>query len=342
MSSLTAPSSYAYPNVRVMAMKGLLLKEADIKALIGAKDLESYAALLEHTPYRENFSRLERINIEGVENTLFIHLIDTNKKVLDMVPDKAACFFAERFRRYEIELLKILVNNSGRKNSDYSSYYPMLSRDVKRIIAQIAESKNITDIIELLGKTKYGTFIDEIPSSGEQRLSMITALDRRYFGNLWKSIDGLSKIDSKIGRMVVGTEIDIINIMTILRSTKGSYDAEKFLIPISYKLGDTKGISGIGDIADVVSKLSNTAYGDILEKSLPGYDETNSLLSFELNLKNCLLQIGRNLFTGYPFNIGLPLGFIIMKEMEIGNLRAIAMGIESKLSPKETEGMMVW
>lgn len=342
MSSLTAPSNYAYPNVRVMAMKGFLLKETDIKALISAKDLECYVALLEHTPYRENFSKLERINIDSIENAIFMHLVNTNKKVLNMAPDKAAHFFAECFKKYEIELLKIIINRSDRTDVDYSSYYPILGRDVRKVITQILESRNITDIVELLRGTKYGMFIDS-SVSGEQRLSLITALDRYYFENLWKSIEGLSKIDRKMARMIIGTEIDIINIMTILRAIKGNYDAEKFLIPVGYRLRleDITGILGLSHIADFVSKLSSTAYASILEKSLTRYEETNSLLSFELNLKNYLLQVGRDLFTGYPFHIGIPLGFIIMKEMEVENLRTIAMGIDSKLSQEEIEDMIV-
>ncbi len=340
MSSFTAPSNYAYPNVRVMAMKGFLLKDMDIKALISSRDLEGYVALLEHTRYMENFSKLERIRIDDIEKALFVHLVNTNKIIQDMLPDKAAKFFAERSRKYEIELLKILINRSERTNLDYSSYYPLLSRDIKRVITQIIESKDITDVVELLSKTEYGRFLEGVPVSGEQRLSFITALDRYYLESLWSNIGGLPKIDGRVGRTIVGTEIDIINIMTILRAIKGNYDAEKFIIPVSYRLGDVRGISGIGNISDFVSKLSNTVYGDILEKSLPKYEETNSLLSFELNLKNYLLQKSKELFAGYPFHIGIPLGFLIIKEMEVENLRAIAIGIDSGLPSNEIEGMI--
>lgn len=341
MSSLTAPSNYAYPNARVMAMRGLLLKETDIKALICAKDILGYTALLEHTPYRENFSKLEKVDIDNIENALFIHLVDTSKRILDMVPEKAMQFFAERFKKYEIELLKIIINHSDRANMDFSGYYPLLSRNTKRVITQIIESKNIADIAEVLKGTEYGRFIAEVPVSGEQVLPLITAFDRYYLENLWNCTGNLSKIDRKMTRIVVGTEIDITNIMTILRSMKLNYEAEGFLIPLTYRLGDLKGILGLSNIADVVSKLSDTPYGNVLEKSLSRYEEKDSLLYFELNLKNYLIRECRGLFAGYPFHVGIPLGFIVQKEMEVGNLRAIAMGIDSKLPQEEIEDMIV-
>jgi V/A-type H+-transporting ATPase subunit C len=159
-----------------------------------------------------------------------------------------------------------------------------------------------------------------------------------------KKVETLKGRDKEIAKQLIGIEIDAMNIMILLRTIhwRGKIDPD-LIIPYFYHLSEklVNECAKCDSLEDVITKLSKTPYGKILNQSLENYRQKRSLLSFELSLKKYCLEKNENFLRGDPFQIGTLLGYLKLKEVEIENLRAIAVGIENKLPEEEIEKLIL-
>jgi V/A-type H+-transporting ATPase subunit C len=336
-------SDYAYPYPRIMASKGYLLRDEDLRALTAVDQLEEYVAFLERTHY--GVGRTIGLDLGNIESMLLSDLVSAGKMVLDFAPGRTRSFFESLMLKHEIELIKLVLNRfdgatGGEKNIDQSVYYPALSSDIERAMELLNVVKTKTEALDVLKGTRYG-FLSGLPAEELTPEKVAALLDRYYFQELWNSVEGLSAEDAKYARRLVGTEIELINIMALFRSAVHGYDAKKFIIPISYKLGNMVNILTGVDLHGIVSALSDTPYGEAVSDGFKHYEGDKSLLKLEMNFKRYLLRENKKLFLGYPFHIGIMLGFLKLKEYEVNNLISILVGIEYDLPAEERESLLI-
>ncbi len=345
LSALTSPVDYAYPNARVMALKSFMLKDEDLKALSSAKNLEEYSSLLEHTSYKQDVGKLTDMSLQSVETALLSNMASISRLAIGIAPKDTHDFLKAYMMVHEIEVVKLVLNRldsvSKEKEPDYSAYLPALGPDVKNFLKEAPTAKTKKEAVDLLKDTDYD-FLSKL--SNEELATQgyaASMLDKYYYGNLWDSIDSLSSKDALYARKLVGTEIDAVNIMILLRSAACGCKAEKFLVSGGYRLGSrARGLSG-KDVQEVSSALSGTAYKDVAAEGLKTYDKEKTLIRLELSLKKQVLAEYKRALNGIPFHIGVLLGFLKMKEYEVKNLRAIAVSVSNGMNQKETMDLVI-
>lgn len=317
---------YAYPNTRIRAMLPLLLKRGDMEALIQAKNLSEYLNHLAKS-YKELSSGNER---EALENSLKRDLLDTFDTIIRCSPGSSASLLKGVSERYEIEDIKIILRS---KQGDGKIEILPEDEFLSGLIQAPAEG-----IRDILLRRYEGLNLEEDASLFDIEIS----LDRYYFSGLQSALTKLGREDRKIASMVISMWIDTINIPVILRCLALKEDAKRFIIPdgsLSVELMDE--CSALNDIQEIVSRLSNTAYGETLNISLNEYKKSNSLMHFELNLKKFFVDKNYRIMRENIFNIGASLGFLNLKRNEIENLRAVGIGISEGLTGKELREMVV-
>jgi len=344
--SLKSPLNYAYPNARVMALKSFMLKDEDIKGLASAKNLEEYVSLLEHTPYKQDLT-IAGTDTGKIENALLSGLVAVNRLALGIAPRDTHEFFKAYMSVHEVELLQLILNgfdapaDRKAKDADYSAYGPILSGDMKKFVKEAADAKTKKEAVELLKGTNY----DFLSNATTEELNMqgytSSMLDKRFYENLWNEIEGLSSQDAAYAKKLVGSEIDIVNVMILLRSALCRCKAEKFIISGGFRLGAKVGGLAGKDMQEISSAMSSTYYRDIVSEGLKNYEKDKSLLKLELAFKKHILAEYRRAFLGSPFHIGILLGFLKLKEYEVKNLRAMAVAIDNGLSPKDIMELVI-
>lgn len=346
MGNLGGPVDYAYPNARVMALKSFMLKDEDIKALASAKNLEEYVSLLEHTVYKKDISRITELDAGHIEELLVSNLVNMSRLSMNIAPKKTHEFFNSFLRIYETELLKFILNgfdgaSDVKAGIDYSVYDPVLGSEMKEFVKEAAEAKNKDEAVNALKGTRYA-FLPEM-SAEETRIPGYHSylLDRHYFVQLWDSISTLPENDASYARRLIGTEIDLTNMMMLLRSAACGCKAEKFLIPVNYSRANPPGRLAGKDLQEIISSLSGSSYGAVASEGFKSYEKDKSLLRLELDVKKAILEEYRRAFRGTPFHIGVLLGFLKLKEYEAKNLRAIAVSIENGMNSKDIMELVV-
>ncbi|UCD02852.1 MAG: V-type ATPase subunit [Candidatus Aenigmatarchaeota archaeon] len=322
-----------YANARIKGLKGRLLQQNDIKIALELKAVQDFAVWMESTPYK---SVLAGKGISDIETALFREWINTNEKIMKLMPEDIQGFFAARTSSQEIEALKFIVSakKSGR---DAGVYAVFLSRGMKSRGKKLAEAETVESLADILGRTDYGFLLKK---ALEEKKDISHELERYYFENLWALTEKLSGDYRETAEKLIGTEIDAANIMSILRS-KALGRQEHDIIPVYHRFGrggvheslKADGVSG------VLSVISQGTYGKVLEEVAQKFDKDKSLFHFEQALSRHVLRVYRKGIMDV-LGIGVPLAYLRLKETEITNLRSIALGLENGLDKSDIEEMI--
>jgi vacuolar-type H+-ATPase subunit C/Vma6 len=168
---------------------------------------------------------------------------------------------------------------------------------------------------------------------------MEVALDLDYWRVLWINIRRLADRDRTQTLRTLGRWLDLNNLMWALRYRIYHHLAEEeiinYTLPFGYQLrdDDIRAIAAGADIARIVERL------------YPGVNNVEELLQEpEHGLPKLELQLQRHLrrrliaiFTGYPFDVGLPLAYLQLLELELQDLTVL---VEAKASGMKAESFI--
>jgi len=161
----------------------------------------------------------------------------------------------------------------------------------------------------------------------------------------YKYINGkLSGPDRENCLPIAGSEIDIANLTIIVRSKIiGASGIKDHLIPSHWKLNH-RAIDQLLAATDVAQALdvaaSHEYYSRILSGARQKYEESKSLSFIEVALRRYQLDLGRRVFLGFPYSVGIVLAFLILKENEARNLAAVLAGVAAGLPTDELRSLL--
>ena len=101
-------------------------------------------------------------------------------------------------------------------------------------------------------------------------------------------------------------------------------------------------LSGLAANQDeLVARIRDSPYGDDLREALENLEDAESLIGFEGAMDRALLEYSDALSNRYPLSICPVLAYVLAKEREMRNVRAIARGKQAGLSEEEIERELV-
>ncbi|TKX77296.1 V-type ATP synthase subunit C, partial [Halorubrum sp. SD626R] len=138
-------------------------------------------------------------------------------------------------------------------------------------------------------------------------------------------------------------EVDFRNATNALRLARSGADID----PAAYFIegGELFTRGSLARLArnldELVEYIADSQYGDELGPALRELEEADSLIAFEHATDAALLAYGDRLGTIHPVSITPIISYILAKEREVENIRAIARGKEAGLSADEIESELV-
>lgn len=331
---------YGYSNARVSGMKGLIIKPSVLEDLIRVKTIDEMVELLQRTHYKEDLISLS-IRYKGselIELALAAHFSKVIRKVLNFTPKSDKKYAAALLRRLDLLNLKTILNarKSRRSFEDIRPYLissaSLSGSDLERIhlsqspIQEIRRTKLWGELFEsktnpVTKKILY-SLKKELKNPGHQ---IQTILDLALYSLLESSFDS-NKKEIRSFRNLFKKEVTAKNIAIIERlKSMGIQKSEiqKYTINIEgvqiqklNKIMDSKSLEETLKLAK--SNLSGIGASNTL----------NSLVDLEINLEKAIALEKLKIFYRSNLSIGAILGFLLIKEEEINNIRKIAKGKE--------------
>lgn len=356
-------SNPAYVNARVRARRAALLDEADYRKLVRMGPNE-IARFLEETEYEREVNELgaRYSGVDLVEYALNANLSRHFHDLLDWADGRLYEQVARYLRKFDAWNVKTILRGV------YTETDPAaIETDLIRAgeltddhLDRLLEQSDVEGVIEALDGTMFHEPLREAFETFEQTDLLVpleNAVDRVFYENLVADIDVDEGPASRIlegQRLSTGSpddlyhefltaEIDFLNVRNALRiATSGAdIDPGEYVISGGRLFDETTLARLAGDLDELVSAIRESRYGDELSDALTALEEAESLLEVEHAIDRALVEYGDWLGSRHPVSVCPVVAYVLAKEREVQNVRAIARGREAGLTEDEIREELV-
>ncbi len=325
-------SGYAALNARVRVLYSDLLMPEDYARLLEAPDFNSVIGLLSSTRYGPYLDRAKDKGLSPHRAAYLArgYLADSYLSIIRSAPEHARPLLAQLYRHFEVNNLKAILRGIASHTTwDQVRFvlFPVGSFSVLPA-QEMMESGSLSGATELLRGTPYYETVAHAMKrySTEQNVfTLEVAIDLSYWRTLWLDLKQLPFSDRMPAQKILGALVDMNNIMWAIRYRVFHHLSEEELINYTLPFGakvtddDIRAIAAGADYIQVASK----AFPGISALNLTPEQTDERLFELEQYLQIHMISQCRLAFTGDPFNIGIPLGFLLLCEMEIQDLTVL-------------------
>jgi len=357
--STTGSSNPGYVNARVRARSAALFSDDEYRKLVRMSPPE-IARYMEESEYDREINELgtRHSGVDLIEYALNLNLARHFNDLLGFSDGQLHELIARYLRKFDAMNVKTVMRGiySEASREAIESDLIRAGEFDDRMYDRLLEAATIEDVITALDGTIFAEPLEAAFEEFEDEGVLVpleNAVDRTFYEKLLeetsngyyrKLVGGLATSESfKLYREFLRAEIDFRNAINALRLARSGADIE----PEAYfieggSLFDADELAGlIRNPESLVSRLQDSEYSKELTDSLDGLEEAESLIEFERSLEAVLLKYSRKLGNASPLSVGPVVAYILMKEREVENIRAIARGREAGLSETEIEQELV-
>ncbi|WP_254765901.1 V-type ATP synthase subunit C [Salinilacihabitans rarus] len=346
----TGSSNPEYVNARVRARRAVLFDDEDYRKLIRMGPSE-IARFMEETEYEREINALGTrfSGVDLIEYALNRNLAKHFHDLLDWSEGRTYDLVARYLRKFDVWNVKTAIRGIY-TDTPADEIRPDLIRAGEledATLERIVEADSIEDVVELLRGTIFYEPLSEAYERYEETDVLVpleNALDRTFYEHL---LDDLGRPQEGPGAMYVEfleAEIDFRNARNALRLARSGADLDpaEYYIEGGVLFSRSELRRLVSDYDALVSHIADSRrYGDRLSEALSWLREADSLIQFEHALDAALLEYSDRLSSIYPVSISAVLSYILAKEREVENIRAIARGREVGLAENEIEEELV-
>jgi vacuolar-type H+-ATPase subunit C/Vma6 len=282
------------------------------------------------------------------------HLVDVYEKLVRLLPETSSQLLLWLWRLYEVDDLKAVLRGieaHATWDEVLLLLYPkprhaLLSLDTMQ---KMILSGDVTRAVELANHTPYYNALTHALERYKAEKSLFpleVALDLEHHRRLWESIETFTNLDHQWAMRIVGSMIDMDNLLWAIRYRVYHHLAEEeiinYTLPFGYQVRDQdiRAIAAGENVADVVKRI----YPEIVnEQNLNDAGSAGpGLQALEMALLRRIAAQCRAAFVGDPFHIGIPLAYLILSEYETKDLTVLIEAKASQLPVGTFEPLMVF
>jgi V/A-type H+-transporting ATPase subunit C len=335
-------SFFDYGNTRLRARLSRMLSVRTLERLSESINIEAFLSALLKTPYKSVVEEAYATShgLECAENALAMDLIKINEDLKKYYSEKSA------------EYIKLILDRSDLMNVMVilrGLIHQLTSEEIKRslvligtipntILMTLAESLTVTVAINKMVSFRLPfalplmQFLREKKAISSENINVF--LRKWYYRDLFSRLD-LKNENAKMFSEQIKTEIDCINLLMIMqwrfaRNEKkletNELIAEMILIG-HLSVQNLEKVARNTTLKEMILSLQNYPYYSCLNQALIEYDHNKQISSFEKAFDAYQIKNQVRLIKSDPLGIGVPIGFLAHKNIEIRNLRWIAYGV---------------
>jgi len=341
--------NYEYVTARVRARKAALFDDDDYRKLVRMGP-SGIARFMEETEYESEMNELgaRHARTDLVEYALNRNLAKHFEDLLRWAHGRLYDYIARYLRKFDAWNVKTVLRGlySGAGRADVKDDFIRAGEFSGDFLDELAGVDSVEAAVELLGSTRYGDALEDALRDYEETGTLVpleNAVDRTFYDELLADLPTESTRATELYQEFLRAEIDFRNLRNALRLARSGADMD----PSEYyidggRLFDASELRQlVGNTDQLVEHIRSSIYGDELEAALETLEGAEGLIEFEHALHRAELEYADRLSNKYPLSVCPVLSYILMKEREVENIRAIARGREAGLDPDEVEEELV-
>jgi V/A-type H+-transporting ATPase subunit C len=351
--SIIAPSesssNYEYVTARVRSRRASLFDEDDYRKLVRMGTSE-IARFMEEEEYEREMNALgsRYSGVDLVEYALNRNLAKHFNDLLDWAEGRLYDYIARYLRKFDAWNVKTIIRGlyAGASTQEIEDDLIRAGEFDTMLLSQLVESESIEDAVDRLQGTIFGkplaAAFDDYESL-DVLVPLENAVDRAFYETLLSQLPSEPDIATELYVEFLYAEIDFRNLRNALRIAHSGADID----PSEYFIqggrlfdgGELRQLST--NVDELVARIRDSPYGQDLTEALDELESADSLIAFEHALDAALLEYSAKLSNRYPLSVCPVLAYVLAKEREVDNLRAIARGREAGLNENEIDTELV-
>jgi vacuolar-type H+-ATPase subunit C/Vma6 len=319
---------YSFAQARARSLKGKLLSSEDWHYLSRMKSVEDLLRYLAGTGYGPGLARLAGAEPHpgGVVPALYEELFRDYGKLLNAVPTTSGLLLRGLLARYEGENLKTILGGvwQGRRPSEIRPLLYGLGALSRLPFEELLGSREVAAAIELLKPSLFHAALrNALPQFQAQgRLFPLEmAIDRAALEQVAEAAKTLGGLDRRGAEELLGEWVDGINLSWVVRFRHFYGLSAEEVINYTLKGGRRLGLRVLGRLARAADLPS------FLEALPASYREALGRAQHWVELQDLLdrrfVDALHGIFRRDPFQIGLPLSYLLLKEHEVKSLESL-------------------
>ena len=347
--SATGSSNPEYVNARVSARRATLFDEEDYRKLVRMSP-DEITRYMEESTYQAPINRLgSRFSgVDLIEYGLNAGLAGTFDELLAWADGRLYEQVARYLRKFDAWNVKTAIRGVY-ADTDADTVNDDLIRAGEfddALLDRLVDAESIEAIVDTLEGTMFGESLAAAYADYEESGTLVpleNAVDRAYYENLFEGVTVAGAGPESAYAEFLQAEIDFRNARNALRLAGSGADVD----PAEYFIeGGTlftpEELSTLSrNREQLVERIRESRYGNELSVALDELAEAESLIGFEQALEAALLEHARNAAQRHPMSVCPVIAFVLAKEREADNIRAIARGTEAGLDPEEIRAELV-
>jgi V/A-type H+-transporting ATPase subunit C len=345
--SAAGGSNPEYVTARVSARKSALYGDEEYRKLIRMGPAE-ISRFMEESDYEEEINALgaRHSGVDLIEYALNRNLAKQFNDLLRWADGRLYDLIARYLRKFDAWNVKTVIRGLY-SEADREAIEDDLIRAGEfddQLLDQLLDAPTIEDVVDRLAGTIFGPDLEEAYGDYEETDVLVpleNAVDRTYYEHL---LEGLVVDEAtQQYREFLEAEIDFRNARNALRLAQSGADID----PAEYYIdgGSLFTASELATLAqnrdELVTAIRESKYGDDLSGALDELETAESLIGFERALDAALVEYTQALGNVFPLSITPIASYILAKEREVDNIRAIARGREAGLTEEQIEQELV-
>jgi V/A-type H+-transporting ATPase subunit C len=341
-------SNPEYVNARVRSRKAKLFDEEDYRKLVRMGTGE-IARFMEETEYEREVNDMgaRYRGVDLIEYALNRNMARHFDDLLRFADGPLYEEIARYLRKFDAWNVKTALRGiyADADRDDIAEDFILAGEFDERRLDQLAAAESIEAAVEQLQGTMFGEPLAAALGEYEEAGLLVpleNAVDRTFYENLLGEVRAESRA-TELYVEFLQAEVDFRNVRNALRLARSAAETD----PPEYFIEGGR-LCEPGELRQLVrntdeleNRIRESTYGDDLTAALDLLGEAESLIGFERALEAALLEYGDHLSHVYPLSVCPVLSYVLAKEREVENVRAIARGREAGLTDEEIEEELV-
>lgn len=335
-------SNYAYVATRARSRRSRLLPSEAYNQLLNL-ELSEIARYIQDLEYRREIDRYgsKLSGADLIESALVDNLAENIGDFLSFSTGQLREILTIYAEKYRVENLKNILRgiNQNMSPEDIERLVCPLNNSDKELYGRLYDSKSIEETITRLEGTSYYPTLRKASEgrSTDSLQPLEDALDLTYYNDL---VDNLPSggPEAEVYHNFIQLELDIANLKTVLRMRHRGIKGHKELL-INGGTLKVDLLSSVQTLSDLSNMLEGSKFQDYILPYIKG-DEPD-LNSCVHALDEFIATRSKRFSYLYPLSILPVLDYLLKKEREVRNLRAIVRGKQIGLSNEKIEELVV-
>ena len=338
---------YAFISACLKGEEPKTVNSEHIDKMMTAPNLQDALATIRETDIGSYLEELPVKDFDYLDECLWgylaqrIRYVESFKFLPKEIPQVSGAYVA----KYDVSNIKSALQ--GKADGKKPGMIPIGIIHDNALLDELFGADDIDDIVRVLVQCKLGDYVPALEQyktdkSAKSKLLVEASLDGEYYKGIFKMARGMK--DGSVLAQAFGLVIDLTNLQIALRAIiKGiGPDAAEFVIAGGYRITD-KAIQELLSlkIGDVPARLQDDQYQEIANEVSANYDKTKNITAVDEIIDKHKFRMLKDILSPRVLSPLVLVWYLILKEIEIRNLRLVLKTILDGVAVQEIKNYLV-